>query len=110
MGGGAHAPQDSLIPIRPVRLFERPEPITAIAEVPDHAPGRFRWRGVWHEVARAEGPERIATEWWRDEDNRALTRDYFRVESREGLRVWLYREGLFGRGEPIRWYVHGVFA
>ena len=24
----------------------------------------------------------------------ALTRDYFRVESREGLRVWLYREGL----------------
>ena len=29
---------------------------------------------------------------------RALTRDYFRVESREGVRVWLYREGLFASG------------
>ncbi len=34
-------------------------------------------------------------EWWRDEQGHALTRDYFRVESREGVRVWLYREGLF---------------
>jgi protein ImuB len=114
-GEGSRAPavrgeQDSLIPTRPIRLFERPEPITAIAEVPDHAPGRFRWRGVWHDVARAEGPERIAMEWWRDENNRTLTRDYFRIESREGLRVWLYREGLFSQGEATRWFMHGVFA
>ena len=46
-----------------------------------------------HEVAHAEGPERIAMEWWRDAAGHALMRDYFRVESREGVRVWLYREG-----------------
>ena len=33
-------------------------------------------------------------EWWRDDQGHALTRDYFRVESREGVRVWLYREGI----------------
>ena len=41
---------------------------------------------------------------------RALTRDYFRVESREGARVWLFREGLVRSGEPTRWFLHGMFA
>ena len=68
-----------------------------IAEVPDGPPVRFRWRHVLHQVARAEGPERIAMEWWRDDRGNKLTRDYFRVESRRGARVWLYREGLYGR-------------
>jgi protein ImuB len=105
----AELQQDSLAPTRPIRLFARPEPVEAVAEVPDGPPVRFRWRQVLHEVAQAEGPERIAMEWWRDAENRALSRDYFRVESREGVRVWLYREGLFG-GEPTRWFLHGVFA
>ena len=88
-----------------MRLFGRPEPVEAIAEVPDGPPARFRWRRVLHEVAVAEGPERIAMEWWRDADGQVLTRDYFRVESREGLRVWLYREGLYGRETPApRWF------
>jgi protein ImuB len=102
--------QESLAPARPIRLMTRPEPVEAMAEVPDGPPVRFRWRQVLHEVAHAEGPERIAMEWWRDAENRALTRDYFRVESREGVRVWLYREGLFRSGEPTRWFLHGVFA
>lgn len=104
-------PQDSLSPARPIRLFERPEPVEAIAEVPDGPPARFRWRHVLYEIAAAEGPERIAMEWWRDEEGRALTRDYFRVESREGVRVWLFREGLYGRetAQP-RWFVHGLFS
>jgi protein ImuB len=102
---------DSLSPTRPIRLFERPEPIDAVAAVPDGPPVRFRWRRILHEVAHAEGPERIAMEWWRDETGRALTRDYFRVESRSGVRVWLYREGLYGREvERPRWYLHGLFA
>ena len=109
-----HEELDSLAPARPIRLFRRPEPIDAIAEVPDGPPVRFRWRRVLHEVARVEGPERIAMEWWRDAQGNALTRDYFRVESKEGARVWLYREGLFGREikEPDKpnWYLHGLFA
>ena len=51
-------------------LFARPEPIEAMAEVPDGPPVRFRWRHVLHEVAAAEGPERIAMEWWRDDAGR----------------------------------------
>ena len=110
-GAAREETQDSLGPTRPIRLFERPEPVEAIAEVPDGPPARFRWRRVLHEVAIAEGPERIAMEWWRDETGQALTRDYFRVESRDGLRAWLYREGLFGRetAQP-RWFLHGLFG
>jgi protein ImuB len=93
---------------RPLRLFERPEPVEAIAEVPDGPPVRFRWRRVLYQVARAEGPERIAPEWWRDD---ALSRDYFRVEDLAGHRFWLYREGLYGRELAVpRWYLHGVFG
>lgn len=103
--------QDSRAPVRPVRLFVCPEAIEAVAEVPDGPPVRFRWRHVLHEVAAAEGPERIAMEWWRDTQGHALTRDYFRVESKQGARAWLYREGLYGRetGSP-RWFLHGLFA
>jgi protein ImuB len=98
-------------PLRPIRLFERPEPVQAIAAVPDGPPVRFRWRSVLHEVTRVEGPERIASEWWRDEGGYAFTRDYFRVEDAAGRRFWLFRDGLYDREttEP-RWFVHGLFA
>jgi len=94
-------------PTRPIRLFERPERIEAIAEIPDGPPMRFRWRRVLHEIAAIEGPERIAPEWWRREA--ALTRDYFRAEDKQGRRFWLYREGLYGR-ESVRWFVQGAMA
>ncbi len=103
--------QDSQIPARPIRLFERPEPIEANAQVPDGPPVQFKWRRVTHDVAYAEGPERIAMQWWRDDQGRALTRDYFRVESRQGARVWLYREGIYAAGQALpRWFLHGLFA
>ena len=105
---------DSLSPARPLRLFERPEPVKVIDEVPDGPPARFWWRQVQHEVRQTEGPERIAMEWWRDERGNRLTRDYFRVESQSGMRAWLYREGLYGSEvEPPdqpRWFLHGLFA
>jgi protein ImuB len=95
---------------RPLRLFARPEPVEAIAEVPDGPPVHFRWRRALYRVARSEGPERIAPEWWRDGGD-DLTRDYFRVEDATGHRFWLYREGLYGRETfAPRWYLHGVFA
>jgi protein ImuB len=99
-----------LPPLRPLRLFDRPEPVEAIAQVPDGPPVRFRWRRVLHEIARAEGPERIADEWWRRGHERP-TRDYFRVEDCEGRRFWLFREGLYGSETAApRWFLHGLFA
>jgi protein ImuB len=96
-------------PARPLRLFVRPEPIEALAEVPDGPPVRFRWRRVLHDVAAIEGPERIAAPWWRRAN--APTRDYFRAEDSQGRRFWLYREGLFGRETAqAKWFVHGVFG
>jgi protein ImuB len=58
----------------------------------------------------AEGPERIAMEWWRHVTAKP-TRDYFRVEDTNGNRFWLYRDGLYAR-ETVnpRWYLHGMFA
>jgi protein ImuB len=94
---------------RPLRLFERPEPIEALAEVPDGPPLKFRWRRVLREVAAIEGPERIAAPWWRDAA--APTRDYFRAEDASGRRYWLYREGLYGSETArARWFLHGVFG
>jgi protein ImuB len=93
---------------RPVRLFDVPETVEVIAaEIPEGPPMHFRWRRTAYRVLRAEGPERIASEWWRQETG---TRDYFRVEDEEGRRFWLYREGLYGVAEAPRWYMHGVFA
>ncbi len=101
--------QKSGAPARPLRLFVRPEPIEALAEVPDGPPLRFRWRRVLHDVAAIEGPERIAAPWWRRAD--APTRDYFRAEDSSGRRFWLYREGLWGRETArARWFLHGVFG
>lgn len=93
---------------RPVRLFSHPEPVTATAEVPEGPPVIFRWRRSLHRVSRAEGPERIAPEWWIDGED-APTRDYYRVEDEDGRRYWLFREGLYERdaGTP-RWYMHGL--
>jgi protein ImuB len=106
--------QDSLSAARPLRLFTRPERIDALAQVPDGPPIRFSWRHITHQVARAEGPERIAMEWWRDQSGNPLTRDYFRVESTAGARMWLYREGLYDREVKLpqvpQWYLQGLFA
>ncbi|HET7848757.1 MAG TPA: DNA polymerase Y family protein [Pseudolabrys sp.] len=93
---------------RPLRLFARPEPIEAIASVPDGPPARFRWRRAQHEVAAAEGPERIENTWWNEEEG--VARDYFRVEDTNGLRFWLYRAGLYRDTTEPRWFMHGLFA
>jgi protein ImuB len=97
-------------PERPIRLFDPPERIDATFEVPDAAPAQFVWRRVQHTVVMAEGPERIAPEWWREHAG-ALTRDYYRLEDNTGKRFWVFREGLHERGNPSpRWYLHGLFA
>lgn len=52
-------------PLRPLHLFDPPQPVEVLTVVPDGPPRRFRWGRVIHEVIRFEGPERIAGEWWR---------------------------------------------
>lgn len=95
---------------RPVRLFRHPEPVTAVAEVPEGPPITFRWRRSHHRVTRAEGPERIAAEWWIDGED-APARDYYRVEDDSGRRFWLFREGLYERDVMTpRWFMHGLFG
>ena len=104
-------PQPGEPPWRPLQLFDPPQPVEVIAEVPDGPPRRFRWRGQLHEVTAHEGPERIAAEWWRRADGAGLTRDYFRVEDSEGRRFWLFRHGLYGSERRVPgWYLHGLFA
>jgi len=120
-------------PLRPLRLLDRPEEIHGVlASVPDGPPARFRWRQAQFDVARAEGPERIALEWWNENPRERLmpnrmqlkkiklgiapkplspSRDYFRIETRQGLRFWLYRDGQYQKnGLASRWYMHGLFA
>jgi len=98
---------------RPLVLLSPPEPIAALSEVPDGPPIRFVWNRVSHRVARADGPERIAPEWWLHAENTSRrTRDYYRVEDATGRRYWLFRDGLHDRGDhdPPAWFVHGLFA
>jgi protein ImuB len=79
--------------------------------VPDGPPVQFKWRRVTHDVAYAEGPESIALQWWRNDQGLPVTRDYFRIETRQGARVWLYREGIYqDRENPPHWFLHGIFA
>jgi protein ImuB len=118
---------------RPFLLLSPPEPISAMAEVPDGPPMRFTWRRVAYAVVKAAGPERIAPEWWRhlahpdaglmpaddglggDTLNpaaREKTRDYYVAETSDGARFWMYREGFYGAadaGGAPRWFLHGLF-
>ncbi len=92
---------------RPLRLLPVPEPVEAMALVPDDPPMQFTRHGRAHRVRAADGPERLEGEWWLKDEP---PRDYYQVEDEEGRRYWLYRQGLFGGGETPRWFLHGEFA
>ncbi len=69
-------------------------------------PARFTWRGRELTSAGAQGPERLAPEWWLDDPAwRTGPRDYWRVQTGEGPRLWLFHTPL----QPS-WYAEGVFA
>ncbi len=87
---------------RPLRLFP-PEPIVATGSQP---PARFRWRRMAMTTTRATGPERIAPEWWLEEESwRTGVRDYWHVETHQGRRLWLFHTPL-----TSGWFVQGEFA
>ena len=100
---------------RPLQLLAQPEPIEAVAPVPDRPPVMFRWRRRRHQVALADGPERIAPEWWLEDPAELFgdaerLRDYYRVEDTEGGRFWVFRAGLYRPDRPPKWYMHGIFS
>jgi protein ImuB len=91
---------------RPLVLLS-PEPVTA----PDTPapPAAFRWRRRDLTATRATGPERIAPEWWLDDPAwRSGPRDYWRIETAEGDRLWLFRA--HGGDMAGGWFCHGIFA
>lgn len=96
---------------RPQRLLSPAEEVQVLYAVPEGPPAQFRWRRLIYRVARYQGPERVAPEWWHDRPGTRL-RDYYKVEDEAGHRFWLYREGLMddGRGGMPRWFLHGIFA
>lgn len=47
------------------------------------------------------GPERLQTGWW---DSNPVKRDYFIAETKQGQRLWVFREN------EHDWFVHGVFG
>jgi len=84
-----------------------------MAPIPDDPPVIFRWRGVRRRVRRAEGPERLAEEWWRrpyEDISPSRVRDYYRVEDEAGARFWLFRDGLYQKNEKPGWWMHGLFG
>jgi protein ImuB len=91
---------------RPILIF-RPEPVSA-PEDPT-PPARFRWRRRDFATASATGPERIAPEWWLDEPEwRSGVRDYWRIETETGERLWLF----YAHGGAVSggWFMQGDFG
>ncbi len=95
---------------RPARLLAPPQPVEAMALLPDHPPAAFVWRRVRHRVRRADGPERVYGEWWRRNAEALTVRDYFAVEDEAGRRFWLYRrgDGVNPATGDLRWFLHGM--
>lgn len=90
---------------RPIRLFT-PEPIAAVGGKASQLPHKFRWRGLTFTTRRSTGPERIAPEWWlQDEAWISGLRDYWHVETAEGRRLWM-----FYTPQKPGWFVQGEFA
>ena len=97
---------------RPTRLLPRPEPIDAVALLPDQPPVAFTWRGVRRRVRHADGPERIFGEWWRRDGEMEAVRDYFQLEDEAGARFWVFRrgDGELALTGDLSWWMHGLFA
>lgn len=91
---------------RPMTLF-RPEPVTAPST--PNVPSDFRWRGRAFHTHSAQGPERIAPEWWLDDRQwRTGVRDYWRITTQDGARLWLYYA--YGGDSLGGWFAHGDFG
>ncbi len=96
---------------RPIRLLDPPMPVRTLTTLPDSPPSFFIWRNHRHQVRRADGPERIAGEWWHRAGEFSAVRDYFRLEDETGRRFWLFRrgDGADASTGDLCWFLHGLF-
>jgi protein ImuB len=83
-------------------LHSPPLLIEVVAVAPDGPPIGFRYQRRQQRVVRHWGPERIESAWWRGP---SVRRDYYRVETDDGQRYWLFRELKCGQ-----WFLHGDFG
>jgi protein ImuB len=94
---------------RPLRLLAQPLALTVVAAAADGLPLQLRHgRSVYH-VLQALGPERLEPEWW-GEDATRPARDYYRVQTVEGPRLWICRLLEPGAEGAARWFLHGELA
>ena len=108
--------QAALARTRPLRLLATPEPLRVLARVvvadassvgadaariPHGLPDHLWWGNRQFQIARAWGPERIETGWWREAD---IRRDYYRIETDHGDHLWIFRCLQTGG-----WFVHGAY-
>lgn len=87
---------------RPLHLLAEPVALENYQVAANGSPSRFQYGGEQYVVSRHWGPERIETGWWRQ---RGVQRDYYRVETTQGFRLWVFRALQDGR-----WFLHGVFG
>ncbi|MCM2322655.1 MAG: hypothetical protein NDJ90_05290, partial [Oligoflexia bacterium] len=88
-------------PPRPTRLLGVPERIVARGELLQQPAVGKSWR-----VLAWEGPERLSGEWWRE----PFDRDYYRVATESGERLWVFRDRRDRRGASGgALYLHGYF-
>ena len=94
---------------RPALLF-KPEPIKIIKTVrTEKMPKLFVWKYREYNLINHFGPERIAPEWWLDNpDWRSGIRDYWRVESICGTKLWLFETK--NTKSKNNWFIHGSFV
>lgn len=103
-------PKYSIIPKtteRPSYIFTPPQPISALALLPDKPPASISWRGEKLSVTKSSGPERISPEWWLQIPGTTLdygTRDYFKLQDQYGRWLWVFRSV-----PEMQWFIHGVW-
>ena len=91
----------------PLLLLEQAEPVDAVATAAGGPPAWIRWRSRRYPLRRAQGPRRVAPEWWLD--GAQPGREYWLTEDDRGRCFHLYRERPAGDG-PSRWYVQALAA
>jgi protein ImuB len=96
----------SVASARPLRLLQKPEPVSVVCDTPNGPPERLHWNRRVYLITDASGPERITTAWW--QETGSVHRDYYQVETASGARFWLFRDTPQSEAGQA-WYLHGLF-